>query len=203
MASLPDGEALDMVAETWSEVLRRIPNDQLNEAYLLAVETRESKSATFPINAAEIAAAWQRKTKPIFKTSGEAWAIACDAVRNAPWNYSGVEPKRMMPDIDNRIIAKCVRSITPDAIAVNEKDEARKRFDWMYRAEVEHENERIEIDPSHQLTESRQALIPELSGMVGKVAKRLETNPNDKVTPEEVREMLQKARAQQVSKRVN
>lgn len=142
---------LAVTVSAWDRILSHIQTGDLEEAYSLAAKTREMKSVTFPIGAAEIALAWKRKTRPELKSAGDAWAIACQAIRSTPDDYTTGVPKRGKPKIDDPVIAKCVRSIGVDRIAINDKNEAWKAFEWMYKAEADAENERIDVNPDRSM----------------------------------------------------
>ena len=142
---------ISITVTAWDRALSFIPTEELEAAYTLAIQTRESKSASFPLGAAEIALAWKRKTRPELKSAGEAWAIACEAIRKAPDSYSTGVPKRGQPKIDDPLIAKCVRSIGVERIAINGKNEAWKAFEWMYKSEAENESERLDVNPQNSL----------------------------------------------------
>ncbi len=72
---------MKLTAESWNEILSDIPVESLNDAYVAAVKTRESKAATFPINAAEIAIAWARSSKSDQSGPALAWSLVVAAMR--------------------------------------------------------------------------------------------------------------------------
>jgi hypothetical protein len=144
-ATVPEEEEIwTDIIEAWDAFLERIPTERLVECFKLAMVTRSEKWQSFPVNASEILAAWKHLTKPHVESPEAAWAIALQCLR-----ASGFGKRPLF--CDDPLIRKCVEAIGANAIGLNERDEARKRFVWMYKEETAAFRERVEIDPSYQL----------------------------------------------------
>lgn len=111
----PDPRMMKITASAWDDVLSPIPTDQLENAYRLAMRTRDGRSVSFPINAPEIYNAWVGSSKSDQAGPALAWSLVVAAMR--------VVRAPQQPKFDDPLINALVKRFGWFWMTHNEKQE--------------------------------------------------------------------------------